>query len=71
MSKVVWQLVKQFVDTMITSNNRVSGDLWEKQNFIKHQQVSKYFGNYCLENFRFLFISLLIAKRVKKKLYLD
>ena len=66
MSKVVWQLVKQFVDTMITSNNRVSGDLWEKQNFIKHQQVSKYFGNYCLENFRFLFISLLIAKRVKK-----
>ena len=71
MSKVVWQLVKQFVDTMITSKNRASGDLWEKQNFIKHQQVSKCFENNCLENFLFLFISLLIAKRVKKKLYLD
>ena len=56
---------------MITSNNRASGDLWEKQNFIKHQQVSKCFENNCLENFLFLFISLLIAKQVKKKLYLD
>ena len=32
---------------MFKSNNRPSFHLWWKENLVKHQQVSKYYANYC------------------------
>ena len=48
------------------SNNRASFYLWGKQNLIKHQKVSKYYENDCFQNFLQPFMSLLMAKFVKK-----
>ena len=36
-----------------------------KENLVKHQKVSKYYENDCLQNFLSLFMSLLTAKFVK------
>ena len=57
--------MRQLVYTMFLSNNRPSFPLWWKQNLVKHQQVSKYYVNDCLQNFVLLFISLLPTKFVK------
>ena len=46
-SWVARQVVKQLVYTMLISNNRASFHLWWKENFVKHQKVSKYHGNDC------------------------
>ena len=37
-----------------------------KKKLVKHQKVSKYYENDCLQNFLLLFRSLLTAKFVKK-----
>ena len=33
--------------TMFINNNRTSFRLWRKENFLKHQEVSKYYENGC------------------------
>ena len=38
----------------------------EKENLVKHQRVSKYYKNDCLQNVLLHYISLLTAKFVKK-----
>ena len=60
-SEVVRQLVRQFVYTMFISHNRASFHLRWKENLVEHQKVSKYYENDCLQNFLFLFMSLLTA----------
>ena len=50
---------------MYISNYRPWFSLWRKENLEKHQKVSKYYENGCLQNFLSLFISLLTAKFVK------
>ena len=57
-SNVVWQLVRQKVDTMFISNNLTSFHLWWKENLVKYQKVSKYYENDCVQNFLLLFLSL-------------
>ena len=47
------------------SNNRPSFHLWRKENLVKHEKVSKYYENDCLQNFLSLFMSLLTAKFVR------
>ena len=51
--------------TMFMSNNRALFRLWGKENLVKHQKVSKYYENDCLQNSFLLFMSLLTAKFVK------
>ena len=51
---------------MFISNNRLSFDLWGKENLVKHRKVSKYYQNDCLKHFLLLFMSLLTATFVKK-----
>ena len=41
-----------------------------KGNLVKHQKVSKYDGNDCLQNFIFIFLSLLAGIFFKKQSYL-
>ena len=36
---------------MLISNNCTSFLLWWKENLVKHQRVSKHYGNDCLQNF--------------------
>ena len=50
---------------MFITNNRPSFHLWGKENLVKHQKLSKYYENDCLQNFLLLFMSLLTAKFVK------
>ena len=57
--------MRQHVYTTFISNNRPSFHLWCKENLVKHQKVSKYYENDCLQNFIFPFMSLLTAKFVK------
>ena len=40
-------IVRQFVHTMFTSNNRASFQLRWKENLLKHQKVSKYYQSDC------------------------
>ena len=47
------------------SNNRPSFHLWRRKNLVKHEKVSKYYENDCLQNFLSLFMSLLPAKFVR------
>ena len=63
--------MRQLVYTMFISKNRPSFPLWWKQNLEKHQQVSKYYEKDCLQNFLFLFRSLLPTKFVKNSHILD
>ena len=58
--------MRQLVYTMFISNNRTLLHLRRKENLIKHQKVSKYYENICLQNFLFLCMSLLKALIVKK-----
>ena len=44
---MVWQLVRQLVYTMFITYNHDSFHLWWKENFVKHQKVSKYYGQDC------------------------
>ena len=62
---MVWQLVRQLVYTMFISNNCPSLPLWWKENLIRHQQVSKYYGNDSLQNFLLDFMSLIPTKFVR------
>ena len=55
---------------MFTTNNRALFHLWWKKILVKYQNLSKYYENGCLQNFLFLFMSLLIAPIIKKQLYL-
>ena len=64
-SNVVWQLVRQPVDTMFISNNLTSFHLWWKENLVKYQKVSKCYENDCVQNFLLLFLSLLTAPVAK------
>ena len=50
---------------MFITNNRTSFQLQEKENFVKHQKVSKYSENNCLQNLPLLFISSLTAPSFK------
>ena len=51
---------------MFITNNRASFHLWRKEIFVKHQQMTKYYVNDCLQNFLSLFMSLLTAQVVEK-----
>ena len=64
-SDAVWQLVMQLVYNMFICNNRPLLHLWLKEKFIKHQKVSIYYENNCLQNFLQLLISLLTTPIVK------
>ena len=50
---------------MFISNNHQSCLLPRQENLVKHQKVSKYYENDCLQNFLLLFRSLLTPKFVK------
>ena len=50
---------------MFIKDIRALVQLWLKEYLVKHQEVSKYYENGCLQIFRFPFKSLLIAKFVK------
>ena len=41
------QVVRQVVHAMFIANNRTSFHLWGMENLVKHQKVSKYYGNDC------------------------
>ena len=47
--------------TMFITNNHDSFHLWQKKNLVKHHEVSKYYGQYFLENFLLHFMSSLRA----------
>ena len=51
---------------MLISNNCEWFPLWWRENLVKHQAVSEYYENVCLQHFLMPFISLLIAQCVKK-----
>ena len=57
--------MRQLVYTMFISNNRASFPLWGKENLVRREKISKYYENYCIQNFVWLFISLLTATFVK------
>ena len=61
----VRQLVRQLVYVMFITNNRDSFHLWWHENFVKHQNVSKYYGKDCLKNFLLLFMSESAASFLK------
>ena len=42
---------------MFITNNRASFHLGRKENLVKHQKVSKYFDNGCLQNSVLLSVS--------------
>ena len=52
---------------MFITNNQNSFHLWWKENFLKHQKVSKRYDQHCLKNFLLLFIRLLRVPIFKKK----
>ena len=51
--------MRQLVYTMFITNNYNSFLLWQKENLVKHQKVSKYYDQDCLKNFLLHFVSLL------------
>ena len=53
------------VHTMFISKNHASFHLRRKQNLVKHQKLSKYYENYCLQKFILLFMSLLAVPIVE------
>ena len=57
--------MRQLVYTMFISNNRAWLCLWWKENLLKHQRVSKYYENDCLQNLLLHFMSLLTTRFVK------
>ena len=62
---ILRQLGNQLVYTMFVTNNWALFHLWWKEDLVKHQKVSKYYENDCLQNFLLLFMSLLTASIVK------
>ena len=50
---------------MVISNNRASFHLRCKENFVKHERVSKYYENNWMKNFICHYVSLLTAKFVE------
>ena len=69
MSQVVRHPANKHVYTIFISNNGTLIHFWERKNFEKHQKVSKYYENDCLQNWVFLFITLLTAPIVKKVMF--
>ena len=53
--------------TMFININRTSFHLWRKENSVKHQKMSKYSENDCLQNFLLLFMSFLAALIVQNR----
>ena len=50
---------------MFINNNHASFHLPWKENLVKHQNVSKYYENDCVQNFLMLFMSLVTVPVVK------
>ena len=63
---VVQQFIIQLVYTTFFTDNCASFLLRRKENYVKHQKVSKYYNHHCLKKFILLFISLLAAPVLKK-----
>ena len=59
----------QLVYTIFIRNDRASLHFWAKENYLKHQRVSKYYDNVCLQNLLLRFISLLTGKFVKTVIF--
>ena len=53
--------------SMLISSSGTSFHLWGRKKLEKHQKVSKYYENDCVQNWVFLFITLLTAPIVEKK----
>ena len=66
---IVRQVMRRLVYTMIISNNRALFHLRWKKNLVKHQKVSKYDENDCLQNVLSLFISLFTAPVIKTVIF--
>ena len=59
--------MRQLAYTMFISNNRSSFHSWWNESLVKDQKIVwKYYEKNCLQNFYFLFMSLLAAKFIKK-----
>ena len=58
-SYLIWEIVTQLLYTMFISKNHASFHLCWNQHLVKHQKVSKYYINDCLQNFLLVFLSLL------------
>ena len=50
---------------MFIGNDRASFHFWAQEHLLKHQRVSKYYHNECLQNVLSHFMSLFTAKLVK------
>ena len=50
---------------MFIGNDRASFHFWAQEHLLKHQRVSKYYHNDCLQNVLSHFMSLFTAKLVK------
>ena len=50
-TEIVWRLVRQLVFTLFITNNHDSFHLRWQEHFVKHQNVSKYYGQDCLKKF--------------------
>ena len=55
---------------MFITNNYDSLHLWWHENFVQHQNVSKYYAEDCLKNFILLYISELTASIAKTSHFL-
>ena len=55
----------QLLYTMFIGNGRASFHFWAQEHLLKHQRVSKYYHNECLQNVLSHFMSLFTAKLVK------
>ena len=55
----------QLLYTMFIGNDRASFHFWAQEHLLKHQRVSKYYHNECLQNVLSHFMSLFTAKLVK------
>ena len=57
--------MRQVIYAIFISNNRPWFHLWLKENLVKHQKISKYYENDCLQSFVLLFLSLLATPIVE------
>ena len=53
--------MRKLVYTMFIIGNHDLFHFWGKENLVKHQKVSKYYGQDCLKNFTLQFMTLLRA----------
>ena len=57
--------MREILYTMFISNKRASSQLWWKENLVKHERVSKYDENDCVQNRLLHFMSSLTVEFVK------